>query len=238
MCTQFGSTLQKDMEVSRSQVLYMLASMYSGRQKSFVPGISLHGLRGIIGHVSVFSMSLLRNVDTPEQVCRFIIADLPVVDLASENDGELFAATGTSIEFDQQPVKPMDIIPHGPNKKWSLHAKMGVIFDGGESGVVMAARCSGRLVGWFSPLAADVMFLSSAYLRNVVDIETTEDFRVTGFEICDEDWQNVRVPRPIEENSDNAFWCRALVWLPGLEICCNGLFQRCGRRSRYLDGKL
>jgi hypothetical protein len=169
-------------------------------------------------------MPLLRNVDTPEEVCRFIIADLPVIDLASESDGELFAATGTGIEFDHQPVEPSDIIPHGPAKAWSLHAKMGAIFDGGENGIVMAARCSGRLVGWFNPLAADVMFLSTAYLKNEVDFEETKDFTIRGFEIRDEDWQKGCVPRPIEENSDNAFGVVHSCGCPALRYAAAGVF--------------
>ncbi|KAF2690287.1 hypothetical protein K458DRAFT_413093 [Lentithecium fluviatile CBS 122367] len=74
---------------------------------------------------------------------------------------------------------------------------MGVSVEGGLNGVVMAAKCSGRLVGWFSPLAADVVFLSTAYVA--VDQEAAPDdyetATVRGLEITDQDWQDGRLPR-------------------------------------------
>lgn len=82
-----------------------------------------------------------------QEIARFVLSDLPVVDLVANTDGELYAGNWPGIRFDHQTVHVVDISPHGPRKPWSVHAKMGIFYGDGQPGVVMAARCDCRLVG-------------------------------------------------------------------------------------------
>jgi hypothetical protein len=76
--------------------------------------------------------------------------------------------------------------------EWTVHPYMSVALGGqNTSGVVMAARCGKRLVGWFNPLAADISFLSTAYLTKSYSAE-----EVVAFEVQDEHWQAVKTLQP------------------------------------------
>ncbi|OCL06520.1 hypothetical protein AOQ84DRAFT_365731 [Glonium stellatum] len=199
MCLDFGDALRfLDRKVSRSHVLYMLSTMFAGRQKLFSMVTPSKGLLGILGPISVLSKSLLHPTDDPKEISRFMLVDLPILDLMSDTDGELFGCDGGGITFEASPADPAKVQPRSPTKEWSLHAKMGLLFGEGRPGVVMAARCAGRLVGWFNPLAADVAFLSSIYMERQHDAERgyVDDFSFIGYEISDSQWQNGRLLRP------------------------------------------
>jgi hypothetical protein len=200
MCVEFGDLLRREGRVSRAHVLYMLSTMYNARQKPFSVLSSARGLLGILGSVSVLSRPLLRTTDDPKEISSFVLTDLPILDLMSDSDGELFAGIGGGIAFDFDHVRaqPSEVQPRGPNKEWSLHAKMGLLFGDGQQGVVMAARCAGRLIGWFNPLAADIAFLSSVYQDRRHDGEDGYVDRPTfiGFEIDDSDWQEGSLLKP------------------------------------------
>ena len=195
MCTQLSTELGRG-SVSRTHILHVLTSMYNGRQKMFSPSISRSGLLGIFGDISVLSMSLVQVSDRPTEISRFAVIDLPIIDLMpSENNGELYANHELGIDFFMKEMERGGVVTaQPPTSKWSVEAKMGMLFGEGEEGVVMAARCQGRLVGWFSPLAADVMFLSAAYQVDSRDQEADEPIK--GFEVTDEQWQQALVQRP------------------------------------------
>jgi hypothetical protein len=206
MCSKFGESLDRDGRVTRTHVLRLLAAMYDGRQSVYSTKNS-SGLVGILGTVSILTMSLLRTTDQPDQIGKFVLVDLPVIDLVSETNGELYCGTGSGIDFIITEKVAKDVLPHGPNKEWSVHAKMGVLVGQGETGVLMAARCGGRLVGWFSPLIADIVFLNTSFIiERHVDEEGYEDLgMVKGFEVIDRDWQDGRVQRPLKSNASDHF---------------------------------
>ncbi|KAM7219331.1 hypothetical protein V8F06_005230 [Rhypophila decipiens] len=198
MCTQFGQELSRNGRVSRTHVLYMLATMCTGRNKVFQPNNSRINMLGVLGPISVISLPLLRTSDQPQELARFAVLDLPVVQLVPDDDGELYASTGIGISFHPYKGQPQTIRPSGPCKKWSVHSSMGKTFRGGGLGVVMVARCEGRLAGWFNPAVAETMFLSSAYYQPLHENEKdfVDDTCVNGFEILDRDWQQGSVYRP------------------------------------------
>ncbi|RDW65097.1 hypothetical protein BP6252_10748 [Coleophoma cylindrospora] len=195
MCSQFAEGLRRDGSVSRTHLLYMLSTMYNGRQHVYSKSSSKSGLVGIIGPISVLTLPLLRVSDIPRELGSFMLVDLPVIDLLTEANGELYSGHGTGLEFFRSAKTPEEISPHAPDKPWSVHAKMGNLFDG-QPGVVMAARCGGSLVGYFSPLAADITFLGASYHVPRHESGYVDDFKVHGYEIKDEDWQCGRVQRP------------------------------------------
>lgn len=69
---------------------------------------------------------------------------------------------------------------------------------------MMAARCDGRLVGWFGPLAADFTSLSSCCQRERHKDEPglENNSVIHGYEFKDEDWQNCLTPRALLETSE------------------------------------
>jgi hypothetical protein len=196
MCSQFAEGLRRGGSVSRTHLLYMLSAMYNGRQHAYSKSSSRSGLVGITGPISVLTLPLLRVSDIPNELGTFMLVDLPVIDLLAEANGELYSGHDTGLEFVHGAKTPVEISPRAPNKLWSVHAKMGNLFDG-QPRVVMTARCGGRLVGYFSPLAADVTFLGAAYQAPRHESDYVDDFRVLGYEIKDEDWQSGMVQRPL-----------------------------------------
>jgi hypothetical protein len=231
MCTQFSQELRRKAKVSRTHVLYMLATMFNGRQKVFSPKSPSMGLVGVVGSISILAKPLLCITDVPQEIATFVLLDLPVVDLMAVNsDGELYAGTGSGIEFDPKKVETLDISPHGPEKQWSVHAKMGTLFGDGPPGVVMAARCGGRLVGWFNPLAANVQFLSSAYQveRHAEEKDFVDDTVVRGFEIRDEHWQSGIVQRVIDVNPENQIGVVHCRGCPALRYIATGFYVSVG----------
>lgn len=201
MCTHFGQTLRSQQKISRSHVLYMLATMFAGRQKTFTAQ-SRTNLLGILGPISIVALPLYRATDAPQELAKYVILDLPIVQLVPEGEGELYASNGFGISMTPTEKDVTAIRPRGTNKKWSVHPSMGKVFRDGGPGVVMVARCEGRLVGWFDPTAADTLFLSSAYQAQPdVEFDPDEDDTFHGFDITDEDWQRGSVSRPSENNS-------------------------------------
>jgi hypothetical protein len=196
MCTQFSHCLRTEQKVTRAHILYMLATMYNGRRKVFNPSASIAELVGVIGPISILALPLIRATDVPEEIWKFAVVDLPIVDLNADNgDGELLASEGGGIRF----VPASEYVhvatahqPADPNEKWSVHPHMSTTVAGEKtSGVVMAARRGKRLVGWFNPLAADITFLSSAYLRF-----SYSDSAPPAFEVKTEHWDAGYIPQP------------------------------------------
>jgi hypothetical protein len=231
MCTELGYNLSEEQGASRAQLLYMISSMFNGRTKPYVEGSSRRGLVGILGSISVVTLPLMRAVDTPSEISKFMLCDLPIIDLAPENDGEIYAGTGSGIRFDNEPILQSNIIPRAPSKKWTMHAKMGVKFAGSSNGVIMAARCDGRLVGWFNPLVADVLFLTTAYCaqegeQSIVDHD--EPTSVLAVEAKDNDWQCGIVPRPARQDAPDGFIVVHSLGCPVLRYAATGFFGNAG----------
>ena len=218
MCVEFGSTLRREGKVPRPHLLHLISTMYSGRQKWFSSSTASRGLLGILGTTSVLSKSLLHTSDDPEDIAKFMLADLPILDFVPDADGELYAGVGGGITFDQEAFigvagegmsgprgqESMQVHAEPPSHEWSLHAKMGLLFGEGGTGVVMAARCAGTLVGWFNPLAADVAFLSSRYQpkRHIGEDDHDDSFSFSGFQVDDGHWRSGKIPRPVSAKAD------------------------------------
>jgi len=235
MCIEFGGLLRTDGRVSRTHVLYMLSTMYDARPKSFPRSSAPSGLLGILGSISVLTSPLFHTTDNPEEISRFVLTDLPVLDLAAESNGELAGGLGGGFPSrDLNHDKPMKISPRGPGKEWSLHAKMGSLFGDGDPGVVMAARCAGRLVGWFNPLAADVAFLSEAHLDRRHDNKDKhiDQSTVTGYEIHDDHWQSNRLPRPMNQGVPVHIGLVQSRHCPALRYAAAGIFTELGEAVR------
>lgn len=198
-CSQVGQALRRDDKVSRTQLLYVLAMMYGGRTSIYSPSSTASGLLGITGTVSMVTAPLLRTTDVPYQIAGFAVVELPIIDLAADVNGELYSGKGCDVPLRTPPAQAIAIQPHAPRGVWSVHAKMGVLFGEGQPGVVMAARCNGRLVGWFSPLAADAVFLSEAYVqpRHQTEIGYVDMATVQGFEMNDQHWEDGYALQPL-----------------------------------------
>ncbi|KAI1075706.1 hypothetical protein F5B20DRAFT_559072 [Whalleya microplaca] len=202
MCTHFGRTLgTQHQKVRRTHVLYMLATMFAGRQKRFTSQ-SRTSLVGILGQISILALPLHRCTDTPQELAKYVVLDLPIVQLMPEQDGELYPGSSLGIRIMPTQKDPMIIHPHGTDKEWSIHPTMGNVFRNGGSGVVMAASCDGRLVGWFNPNVADSLFLSSAYQVQQHDAQSGPELakQFVGFEVVDEDWKKGTIWRPSDSN--------------------------------------
>ena len=202
MCAHFAWTMRDSRSISRTHILYMLATMYDGRSKPYSQSTSSAGLVGVLGTISVLALPLLCPTDVPEKIARFAVVDLPVVDLMSDSR-ELYSRQHQSINFVRATAPPRQITPRGPEKIWSVHAKLGKLFGEESNDIMMAARCDGKLVGWFGPLAADFTFLSSCYQdpKHATEKGFEDGFTVNGHEILDDHWQNDQVLRPLQEGS-------------------------------------
>lgn len=164
--------------------------MYGGRQKIF-SNHSSRSLVGVLGITSVLALPLLHTTDLPQEMGMYAVLDLPVVQMVSDEEGEIHAGVGSGITFSHEGRAAKPVRLHAPKSEWSVHPTMRKSFKEGGSGVVMAARCQGHLVGWFSPAAADIMFLSSAYVekQHESDPEWQDNAQVTAVEVLDRDWQ-------------------------------------------------
>lgn len=153
--------------------------------------------------ISVLTIPLLRPTDIPDEIVYFAVVDLPVIDLLSDFD-ELYYGYSSGIAFTPAGGPQNQITPHGPTKPCSVLAKLGKFFGEARSGVMMAARCDGRLVGWFGPLAADFTSLSSCCQRERHKDEPglENNSVIHGYEFKDEDWQNCLTPRALLETSE------------------------------------
>ena len=195
ICIQFAQEFwERGRSVSRTHVLYMLATMYGGWQEMYSKASSKTGLLGVLGSISVLSASLLRVTDVPEEIAKFAVVDIPIIDLMSETNEELYACKDTIMDFFVDWSEPADVVPMGPAGRWSVHAKMGVIVGSDAPGVSMAARCNGRLVGWFSPLAADIAFLNTTYVTKRGEDQETRTLK--GHEVLEKHWLECRIHKP------------------------------------------
>lgn len=196
MCTQLGRCLRRDGRVSRAHILYVLAAMYNGRRKIFNTHSALPRLVGILGPISLLALPLVHTTDDPFKISKIAVVDLPIVDLISDSaDGELMASEGGGLSFEHPSEHSSATTianPTSPTHMWTVHPYMSIALGGDNTGgVAMAARCGKRLVGWFNPVAADISFLSSAYLK-----ESPSEGEVVAFEIKDEHWQAGRAFQP------------------------------------------
>jgi len=80
-CVGFGDTLTSAGKVSRTQGLDKLPTMYDGRSKIYSPRGSSPRLIEVLGNI------FLQTTDDPAS---FTIVDLPLVDLISGANGELY----------------------------------------------------------------------------------------------------------------------------------------------------
>ena len=120
--------------------------MYAGQNKFFLPDHSGINFLGVLGSISIHIRSILRLTDNPEGMGQFFILDLPVVHPAPDEDDELYAAVGHSLEYRTCKARKRVVQPRGPMKEWTVHSSMSTTFREDNHGVVMAARCGERLV--------------------------------------------------------------------------------------------
>lgn len=229
MCSHVSWMIQESGSISRTQILYMLATMYDGRPKPYSQTTSGTGLIGVLGNISVLALPLLCTTDVPERIALFAVVDLPVIDLMSDSR-ELHSRQYQSIDFIRAVAPPRQVIPRGPKKTWSVHAKLGKLFGQESNDIMMAARCDGKLVGWFGPLAADFTFLSSCYQsrRHVDEKGFKDESVVTGQEILDDHWQNDEVLRPLQEDSGDQFCIVNSRGSAALRYAATGFFANAG----------
>ncbi|KAI1340887.1 hypothetical protein F5Y15DRAFT_422785 [Xylariaceae sp. FL0016] len=189
MCIKFGKELRSAYGAGRTHVLHMLSTMYGGRQRAY-PG-SRRNLLAVFGPISVVAWPLFRTTDQPQEIAKFVILDLPIINLMGDEDGELYAGTGSALHFSGPEQETTTVRAHGPTNEWEVYPSMGRVLKNGGPGVVMAAQCGWRLVGWFNPTAAETMFLSTAYLDKMHDQESDyEDHgEVEALEVTDAHWQ-------------------------------------------------
>jgi hypothetical protein len=153
-------------------------------------------LVGVLGPISLLSLPLIHTTNDPNEISRIAVVDLPIVDLNADSaDGDLMASEGLGLGFayPSEHDQATGISQHAsPSHEWTVHPYMSIALGGqNTSSVVGAARCGKRLVGWFNPLAADISFLSSAYLR-----ESYSEGVVNAFEIKDEHWETGKTLQP------------------------------------------
>ncbi|EKJ76422.1 hypothetical protein FPSE_03421 [Fusarium pseudograminearum CS3096] len=229
MCSQFGKELKTNNKVGRTHVLYMLATMYAGRNKTFLPDSSRINLVGVLGSTSILTRTLLRPSDNPEDLGKFFLLDLPAIHLAPNEEGELYAAAGHGLEYRLCEARRRDVEATGPSEKWTVYSSMSTAFREGNHGVVMAARCGERLVGCFSPAAADAIFLSEAYChrRHENDEEINLMASSVSFEISDKDWQDGCVKR-VGGDEDETFGLVHSRGCPPMRYATAGFYGEIG----------
>jgi hypothetical protein len=230
MCTRFADDLSRNGKTSRSHILHLLGSMYGGRQKMYSPTSSTSGLLGILGPASVLTMSLVCVTDVPADIAKFVVINLPIIDLMSDTNGELYSNNDSGIDFFSNMKPGAKVSPRLCTKSWAVDAKMGMLFGEGETGVTMAARCEGRLAGWFSPLAADVAFISSCYVAPRDD-EVQQEQAIKGFEVTDEQWQasRVQLPSPADTVSEDQMLLVQSQGCPALRYAAAGFYSSAGQ---------
>lgn len=253
MCTCFGKELNDEQKVSRTHVLYLLASMYNGRPKIYNKNISRQNLVGVMGKITVVAMPLIHTCDVPKEMSSFVILDLPISHLVPETDGELYASPTCSIAISVVATTAQQVYARSSIKKWTVHSTMSSIIPQCIPGVVMVARCEGRLVGWFPLLAAETMFLSTAYMQhqhgeagsqsaaqgNEHGRRVLASAPVTGFEIQDKDWQSgvIPIPRTTAEQP-NAFGVVHSLGFPALRFAAAGFYAGLGEEVAIANGDM
>jgi hypothetical protein len=241
MCTQLGQSLRRSDKASRAHILFVLAAMYNGRRKVFNPESPMPRLVGVIGPISVLALPLFRTTDVPEEIWKIAVVDLPIVDLSADNsDGELMASGGGGLRFisaSETGRDPKEIESRSSTAKWTVHPHMAISLGRDSvSGVVMAARCGSRLVGWFNPLAADISFLGSAYSKGP-HCEDGGAVKREVFEVRDEDWQASKVPRPDTEKEGYQFGVVLSNNSPALRYAAAGFYGERGEEITIARSK-
>ena len=173
--------------ISRADVLQLLALMYAGRRMAETLLVRKQ-LVGLVGKVSLISLSLLRTSDDPNVVSKIALVSMPILDLLPDRDGALYTAPALLGLHRSGEKQPMRICIKPASRTWSIHPKMK-FEDGRIDSVVMVARCDGRLVGTFSPDRADIGIVSGAIkseravhdAEDAIDAyEVTEDLLYSG----------------------------------------------------------
>ncbi|KAK6210508.1 hypothetical protein LQW54_006116 [Pestalotiopsis sp. IQ-011] len=231
MCTQFGKELREYHKVGRTHVTYMLATMYGGRQKVYSAEQTPKNLLGVMGPLSILALPLMETSDSPQELARFTVLDLPVVQLMGAEDGELYAGSGYGISFGSPAPSQKPIAwQQQPSKAWSVNSTMTHAFrnGGGSPGVVMSARCGGRLVGWFSPVVAETMFLSSNYQQCREEegghggyLDDNPQSPGSCFEVTEQDWEAGHIPLP---EAEAAFGIVRSTKCPALRYAAAGFY--------------
>lgn len=228
MCTQLGRCFRRDERASRAHILYVLAAMFNGRRKIFNTSSALPQLVGVLGPISLLALPLIRTTDDPVKIARIAVVDLPIVDLMADNtEGDLMASEGGGLSF-EYPSDHSDaaapVQPTSPAHEWTVHPYMSIALAGQNTGgVAMAARCGKRLVGWFNPVAADVSFLSSAYLTTSYSEE-----EVVAFEIRDEHWEAGKALLPNPDRPGSRFGVVNSHGSPSLRYAAAGIYAEKG----------
>lgn len=144
--------------VGRSALLQLFGLMFAARRERDLR--IMRELVAIVGPISVVSMSLLKTSDKRDNVARFAIIAMPILDLLPEQNGELYAVDphhGLRLE---PPGLPYAVTATPAVRDWSIHTQMK--FEDGEiEGVSMVARCDGRLVATFSSALADLAIVKA-----------------------------------------------------------------------------
>jgi hypothetical protein len=228
MCTQLGRCLRRDERASRAHILYVLAAMYNGRRKIFNTSSTLPRLVGVLGPISLLALPLIHTTDDPSEISKIAVVDLPIVDLNADSaDGDLMASEGGGLKFEypsEHCHTTAMVQPSRSAHEWTVHPYMSVALGGqNTSGVVMAARCGKRLVGWFNPIAADISFLSTAYLTKSYSAE-----EVVAFEVQDEHWQAGKALQPHPERPGFQFGVVHSHGSPSLRYAAAGFYAEKG----------
>jgi hypothetical protein len=228
MCTQLGRCLRRDKRASRAHILYVLAAMYNGRRKIFNTSSTLPRLVGVLGPISLLTLPMIHTTDDPSKICKIAVVDLPIVDLSADNaDGDLMASEGGGIDLESasEHCHTTTVVqPTSPAQEWIVHPYMSIALGGQNTGgVVMAARCGKRLVGWFNPLAADISFLSTAYLTRSYSEE-----EVVAFEMQDEHWEAGKLLQPDPDRPGFQFGVVRSHGSPSLRYAAAGFYAERG----------
>ncbi|KAL8705083.1 MAG: hypothetical protein Q9225_008048, partial [Loekoesia sp. 1 TL-2023] len=185
----------------RDQMIRLVGIMYAGKPAVVECNINTlkQGLVALLGNISVVCMSMFCPSDNVTEIGKFVILTLPILDMLQDRDGELWVGKPTGIALSQEPRSSMQRLEKVRAKKsWSVHPK-GCLIDGCLSGVVLAARCDGVLVGTFNPELADCVMIANSngpMVENSLSSEASSGYIVTEL-----DFQQGLILRPIEDRT-------------------------------------
>ena len=186
---------------SREEMIRLLAAMYAGRQTDVHKPENSRlktGLLAINGNISIIRKSLLYPTDDVDEIARFSVLLLPILDLLQDRDGELWAGKGTGIEFRLAPKSEIQPLTKVSSKMtWSLHTKR-CINNGSPGGIVPAVRCNGVYIGTVNPEDADTAIArGSGWATH----EKVNDEPMSGYTITESDFLSGSVLRPFERDA-------------------------------------
>ena len=185
----------------RDEMIRLVGIMYAGRPAELECNINTlkQGLLALLGNISVVCMSMFCPSDDVTEIGKFVILTLPILDMLQDRGGELWAGKPTGIALSHEPRSSVQKLEKVRAKKtWSVHPK-GCLIDGCLSGVVLAARCDGVLVGTFDPVLADCVMIANSnrpIAENSLSGEATSGYIVTEL-----DFQQGLILRPIEDST-------------------------------------